>query len=126
MLAEALSIRDLALEKAFQCIMSENDKTVLYSLGMDQFADCDTGAMEIQLVTAAAREHCDTIDSGRNEWAHVTKKSCTVQRHEEHLQGFECNVETAQGSVTGNKDMFTDSEKALKSAVAQRQQKTLL
>ena len=43
-----------------------------------------------------------------------------LQRHEEHLQGFECNVETAQRSVTGNKDMSTDSEKALKLAIAQQ------
>ena len=35
-----------------------------------------------------------------------------LQRHEEHLQGFECNVETA--------DMSTDSEKALKSAIGQQ------
>ena len=58
-----------------------------------------------------------------------------LQRHEERLQGFECNVEIAQGSVTGNKDTATDSEKALMSAVAQQpvsvieagqEQKTLL
>ena len=31
-----------------------------------------------------------------------------------------CNLEIAQGSVTGIKDMSTDSEKSLKSAVAQQ------
>ena len=43
-----------------------------------------------------------------------------LQRHEGRLQGFECNVEIAQGSVTGNENTSTDSEKALKSAVAQQ------
>ena len=43
-----------------------------------------------------------------------------LRRHERCLQGFECNVEIVQGSVTGNKDMSTDSEKALKSAAVQQ------
>ena len=74
-------------------------------------------------VGAAAR---DTVTVGSWAMDSISPKRMpcarrsALQRREEHLQGFECNVETAQGSVTGNRDMSTDSEKALKSAIAQQ------
>ena len=44
---------------------------------------------------------------------------CT-EANQGHSQGFDCNVELGQGSVTGYKGVFNDSEQALTSALAQQ------
>ena len=82
------------------------------TMSEQQVVDCDT-------IDSACDSGLMEMDSISQNRMHCARRS-VLQRHGRCLQGFECNGEIAQGSVTRHKDTSTDSETALMSAVAQQ------
>ena len=81
-------------------------------MSVQQFVDCDT-------VNYACDSGLTAMDSISPKRMPCARRS-VLERLEERLQGLECNMEITQEVSRENKDMSTDSEKALKSAAAQQ------